>query len=70
MKKLLILCLLLAFSSCGPKNEEVTNDQIDTGSREEALDSVTDTQKDVVQTDEYDTTTSLPDTINQEVLKR
>ncbi|MEJ8755974.1 hypothetical protein WG947_03120 [Pontibacter sp. H259] len=48
--------LLLMACSCGPKNQEVTDEQIETGGREEALDSIANTRQDGVNTVEDDTT--------------
>ena len=53
---LAIPILILATCSCGPENKEVTDEQIDTGSRDEALDTIANTRQDGVDTNEDDTT--------------
>lgn len=52
--------LLLTLLGCGPKNEEVTNEQIETDSVTQGLDSIANVQKDAVRTDENDITPTLP----------
>lgn len=44
--------LVLFMFGCGPKNEEVTTEQIETAPQTEVLDSVTNASKDGVLTDE------------------
>ncbi|NDK55249.1 hypothetical protein [Pontibacter fetidus] len=51
--------LLLTMYSCGPKNQEVTDEQVETGSRTEVLDSVANTREDAVRIDENDTVDTL-----------
>ena len=52
----IIFILLLLNCSCGPDNKEVTTKQVETGNREEALDSIANTEEDGVNTVEDDTT--------------
>ncbi|WP_347158450.1 hypothetical protein [Pontibacter chitinilyticus] len=63
MKKISITgwaMLLLAATACSPKNEEVTNEQIETGSKAQALDTISNMRKDAVKTDENNTSPTLP----------
>jgi hypothetical protein len=57
--KVLPLVLLLA-CSCGPKNEEVTQEQVETQQPHEALDSIANTRKDGVKTDGTDSAEAFP----------
>lgn len=59
MKNSCIFLVLLAFA-CSPKNDEVTEEQIDIAPQAEALDSVADTEKDAVIINETDEDTALP----------
>ena len=52
IKTCLPFLLLLFMFGCGPKNEEVTTEQIDPLPQTEVLDSVTDANIDGVQTNE------------------
>jgi hypothetical protein len=54
----LIICSFLL--ACTPKNEEVTEEQIEVGSATEVLDSIVSTRKDAVQTDENNITPTFP----------
>lgn len=54
---LIICCSLLA---CTPKNEEVTDEQIEVGAANEVLDTIVNTRKDAVRTDENNITPTLP----------
>ncbi|MCC9134918.1 hypothetical protein ACFSKU_19535 [Pontibacter silvestris] len=56
---ILFASLLLTFS-CSPKNEEVQDEQVEVGPPAQALDSIVDTRKDGVRTDENDTSPTLP----------
>jgi hypothetical protein len=47
----LFALLLVALCGCEPKNQEVTDEQIETGSRTEVLDSIANTREDGVKTD-------------------
>ncbi|MCJ8164657.1 hypothetical protein MKJ04_07350 [Pontibacter sp. E15-1] len=58
--KLYLLALACAAFSCGPKNEEVTEEQVTLSPTDEALDSIVDTRKDALQTDENETNPTLP----------
>lgn len=55
-----ILAILVLASSCGPDNQEVTDEQVETGNRVEVLDSIANTRKDALRTDENELTESLP----------
>jgi len=46
------LLLLLAVAGCSPKNEEVTDEQIETRLDGQALDTIANTKKDALKTDE------------------
>ncbi|HEY4652544.1 MAG TPA: hypothetical protein VIG72_14075 [Pontibacter sp.] len=52
--------VLLITCSCGPKNKEVTRQQVETGTRTEALDSIANTRKDAVRTDKDTPAPPLP----------
>ncbi|NEM97111.1 hypothetical protein [Pontibacter burrus] len=52
IKICLPVMFVLVMVGCGPKNEEVTTEQIETAPQSEVLDSVTDARKDGVLTDE------------------
>lgn len=54
----LLSCFTLL--SCTPKNEEVTNEQIEVGSANEVLDTIANTRKDGLQTDENNITPTFP----------
>lgn len=47
-------------SACTPKNEEITEEQIEVGTATEVLDSIVNTRKDAVKTDENNITPILP----------
>lgn len=66
MKRYLILLTILAFS-CSPKNEEVTDEQVDISPPEAALDSVVSAEKDGTTIDQTDEETDVP--IPQPVLQ-
>jgi hypothetical protein len=51
MKTTYLLAILILAVSCGPKNEEVTDEQIEIGSRTEVLDSIANTREDGVDVD-------------------
>ena len=55
----LLALLLLTIYSCGPKNEEVTDEQVETGSRTQVLDSIANTREDAVNIDGNAPATSL-----------
>lgn len=59
----LFALLLLTIYSCGPKNEEVTDEQVETGSRTEVLDSIANVPEDGVTTD-----SNVPLTLSQPVM--
>jgi len=57
---LYLLGLTLAVYACGPKNEEVKDEQVTVAPPAEALDSIANTKKDGVLTDENDTNPTMP----------
>ena len=59
MKSIIPLLLILAIS-CSPKNEEVQDEQVDLSSKQEALDTASNTRLDAVKTDEDVITPTLP----------
>ncbi|MBF9252657.1 hypothetical protein I2I11_05080 [Pontibacter sp. 172403-2] len=61
------LLLLLAMAACSPKNEEVTDEQIEVGADGQALDTIANTKKDALKTDEKTISPTLP--IAQPVLQ-
>ena len=52
--------VLLLAGSCGPKNEEVTDELVETGPPREVLDSIANTRKDAVKTNENDSALTTP----------
>ncbi|MFD2515027.1 hypothetical protein ACFSRY_14225 [Pontibacter locisalis] len=58
--KILCTFLLLLAGSCTPKNEEVKDEQVEIGPPAEALDSIADTKKDAVKTDENEISPTMP----------
>lgn len=61
MKKTLFLMGLLYIAvACGPKNEEVQDEQVEVAPPAEALDSIADTKKDGLFTDENDINPTMP----------
>lgn len=62
MKKIIqvLPVVLLLAGSCGPKNEEVTDEQIETGPPQEVLDSIANAEKDAVKTDENNISPTFP----------
>lgn len=61
MKKTLYLMGLLYIAvACGPKNEEMQDEQVEVAPPAEALDSIADTEKDAVVTDENDINPTMP----------
>lgn len=56
----LLIAALCTAAACSPKNEEVTEQQVKIGPPAEALDSVADTRKDALQTDENEISPTLP----------
>lgn len=54
------MLLLLAMASCSPKNEEVTDEQIETGLDGQALDTIANTKKDAVRTNQNNISPTLP----------
>lgn len=58
--KILCTFLLLLAGSCTPKNEEVKDEQVEIGPPSEALDSIADTDKDAVKTDENEISPTMP----------
>ncbi|GAA4425809.1 hypothetical protein GCM10023188_07140 [Pontibacter saemangeumensis] len=59
-KKLCLLGLLGIAVACSPKNEEVQDEQVTVAPPTEALDSIANTKKDGVKTDENDTDPTMP----------
>ena len=59
-KKLYLLGLLVIAVACGPKNEEVRDEQVEVTPPAEALDSIANTQLDGLQTDENDIDPTMP----------
>ena len=59
--------LLLLLAACSPKNEEVTDKQIELGTDGQALDTIANTKKDGLKTDENTISPTLP--ISQPVLQ-
>lgn len=59
MKNLFFFILLFSVA-CTPKNEEVTDEQIEIGSATEVLDTIANPRKDAVRTDENEITPTLP----------
>ena len=59
-KKLCLLGLLGIAVACSQKNEEVQDEQVTVAPPAEALDSIADTKKDGVKTDENDTDPTMP----------
>lgn len=59
-KTLYLLALTLAPFACSPENEEVQEEHVEVAPIPEALDTVTSTRKDAVQTDENETDPTLP----------
>lgn len=62
MKPVILLVSLSCFLcfGCSPKNEEVTEEQIDTSPTEEVVDTVTNMRKDAVKTDENNVSPTFP----------
>lgn len=63
MKNIFLLALTgatLLIAACTPKNEEVTDEQIQVSPPAEALDSIADTEKDGLRTDENEINPTLP----------
>lgn len=54
------LLLLLAMAACSPKNDEVTDEQIEVGTNGQALDTIANTKKDALRTDEQVIDPTLP----------
>ncbi|MDX5422937.1 MAG: hypothetical protein LPK07_04735 [Hymenobacteraceae bacterium] len=52
--------LLTMMVACTPKNEEVTEEQVEVAPQREALDSIADTRKDALRTDENEISPNLP----------
>ncbi|WP_162055552.1 hypothetical protein [Pontibacter pamirensis] len=59
-KTLYLLTLSLAAYACSPVNEEVQDEYVEVAPIPEALDTITSTRKDAVQTDENETDPTLP----------
>lgn len=59
-KKLYLLGLLGIAVACGPKNEEVRNEQVEVAPPAQALDSIANTKKDALKTDENDISPTMP----------
>lgn len=59
-RKLYLLGLLGIAVACGPKNEEVQDEQVEIAPPAEALDSIANTKKDGVITDENDINPTMP----------
>ena len=59
-KKLYLLGLLGIAVACGPKNEEVRDEQVEVAPPAQALDSVANTRKDALKTDENDISPTMP----------
>ncbi|MDX5437852.1 MAG: hypothetical protein LPK03_11690 [Pontibacter sp.] len=61
MKNILyLLALPFLLLACSPENEEVQDEQVDVAPPANALDSIADTQKDAVRTDENEISPTLP----------
>ncbi|WP_162427250.1 hypothetical protein [Pontibacter pudoricolor] len=52
--------VLVVVASCGPKNEEITLEQVQTASPQTIPDSLANTRKDGVRTDVADSTETFP----------
>ncbi|MFD3003119.1 hypothetical protein ACFS7Z_22340 [Pontibacter toksunensis] len=59
-KTLYLLAISLAAFACTPKNEEVQEEHVEVAPVPEALDSIANTKKDAVKTDENDTNPTMP----------
>ncbi|GAB3532732.1 hypothetical protein GCM10027443_16970 [Pontibacter brevis] len=59
-KTLYLLALTLTAFACTPENEEVKDEYVEVAPVPEALDSITNTKKDAVKTDENDTSPTMP----------
>lgn len=55
-----LACLYLLLFACTPQNEEVTEEQIDTKSTEEVVDTLANTRQDAVNIDENNQTLNFP----------
>jgi len=56
----LFVLLLAAALACSPKNEEVTDQQVETAPQQEALDSIANTAQDGLKTDQNEVSPNLP----------
>ncbi len=57
---LYLLALTLATFACGPKNEEITDEQVDVAPMADALDTIASTEKDGLKTDNTEKNITLP----------
>ena len=51
MKALYLIIVLILAVGCGPKNDEVTDEHVETGTRTEVLDTIANTREDGVDVD-------------------